>query len=119
MEFVIKDAVKLNDGRYSGTITRVGYRSEPYEYTDVYIKEEKSGLELKYGCPSNVVKDSKLGKLLSQFTDLKVGEKIDPEKVLVNKQVEFMVLNEKTDKGVFARIVDNSIRPTVKEEKVN
>jgi len=111
MELEVKEPVKLDDGKHSGRIIRVEYRDDPYNYTDVFIKEKKTDFELKYGAPTSLSKNTKLGKLLMQFTTLDVGSKIDPEKVLLSKDVTFMTIMEKTDKGEFVRIIDNSIKP--------
>lgn len=110
MEFEIKESVSLEDGRHEGVVSKIEYRTEPYQYTDIYIKEKKHEFELKYGCPSVVSERSKLGKLLGQFTELKKGEKIDPEKVLVDKEVTFMTMQERTNDGTFTRIVDGSVK---------
>ena len=118
MEFEVKEAVSLEDGKYEGIVSRIEYREEPYAYTDIFIKEKDSEMELKYGCPSRISTKSKLGKLIGQFHELQKGAKIDPEKVLLNKEVTFMVMQEKTNDGVFSRVVDESVKPKVTEEKV-
>lgn len=110
MEFEVKESISLEDGMHSGVVCKVMYRTEPYEYTDVYIKEQNSGYELKYGCPSVVSEKSKLGKLLMQFVKLDTGAKVDPEKVLLGKQVQFMTMQEKTKEGIFSRVVDGSVK---------
>jgi len=112
MEFEVKESRPLEDGKHNGKIVAVEYRDTPYEYTDVVIEEAKTKIKLKYGCPSIVSEKSRLGKLLLAFKlVLKVGEKIDPEKVLVGKEVVFMTLTEKTDKGEFSNIVAESVKP--------
>jgi len=114
MQFVVEAPKSLPEGKHRGEITRVDYRFEPYEYTDIYVKTKgKEGeIELKYGCPSKVTPQTKLGKLLKAFgADLKPGNKVDPEKILVGKKCEFMTINEETERGTFARIVDGSLKP--------
>lgn len=119
MEFEVRERIVLEDGRHEGTITRIEYRTEPYKYTDLFIKEEKSQLELKYGCPSNVSMDSKFGKLLGKFIELKPKMKIDPEKVLVGKEVVFMTMQEEgSDNKTYTRIVEGSLKPKVETENV-
>jgi len=106
-------------GVHSGEISRVEYRTEPYSYTDVFIKlKAKDGeeVELKYGAPSNVGTNTKLGKLLLAFEKIEIGSKVDPAKVLVGRKVSFQTLNETTAKGTYARIVVGSIKPVVEQK---
>lgn len=118
MEIEVKEAIHLDDGKHIGKITRVEYREEPYRYTDIYIEEDKTKLELKFGCPTSKSINSKLMKLLAKFVEIKSGITVNPESILVDKGVEFMTLVEQTEKGNFTRIVDGSVKPRVKEEKV-
>lgn len=111
MELEVKESVALEDGKHYGVVSRIEYKTEPYQYTDVFIKEKDTGFELKYGCPTTVSEKSKLGKLLSQFVKLEKGKLVDPEKVLLDKQVTFMTIQEETKDGTFNRVVDNSIKP--------
>lgn len=112
MEFKVEESKKLEDGKYVGTITHIEYRTEPFEYTDVFVTEKTTGIALKYGCPSRVSENSKLGKLLEKFVTLVVGSTVNPEKLLVNKEVSFMTMTERAKDGnEYARIVDNSIKP--------
>lgn len=117
VELEIKETKKIDEGKHTGKITRIEYRTEPYEYTDIFIQVDGDEIELKYGCPTNVSPQSKLGKLLSKFTVLVPGERVDPEKVLVGKRLQFMTVNEETEQGTFARIVGKSVRPVAKEKK--
>ena len=116
MEFEVKESKALEDGRHEGVITRVDYRTEPYKYTDVYIKESKTGYELKYGCPSDVSEKTKLGKLLFRFSPLTLGEMVNPETILVGKAVVFMSIQEENKQGNFTRVVDGSVKPLEKPE---
>lgn len=119
MELEIKESANLQDGQYHGVIDHVEFRTDPFEYTDVYIKEIKTGFILKWGAPTSVSEKTKLGKLLAKFVELKVGNKIDPEKVLTKgSEVIFMTINEKVDGHEYARIVDGSIKPLVTTEVV-
>ena len=111
MEIEVKETKNLEDGKHDGKVTRVEYRTEPFSYTDVYVKEKETEFELKYGAPTSLTAKSKLGKLLSNFIELKPGEKLDPEKVLVGKKVQFMTMVEKTMDGEFTKIVDGSLKP--------
>lgn len=111
VEFEVKQHVELKDGAYKGVISKIIYKEQPYAYTDIYIKEDKTELEICYGCPSDISIKTKLGALLAQFTDIVVGDALDPEKVLIGKKVEFMVQNTKTPKGEFVNVVSNSVKP--------
>ena len=116
MELEVKESISLEDGVHKGRIEKVEYRTEPFEYTDIFVKEETSGYSLKYGCPTIITEKSRLGKLLAKFTKVVAGLKIDPELVLVGECVEFMsILKERTDKqGEFTEIVEDSIKPVPK-----
>jgi len=120
MEMDVTEPLKLDEGRQEGEVTRLEYRETPYRYTDVYIREKTTQLELKYGCPTSGSVNGKLMKLLAKFQKVAAGMKIDPEKVLVGKEVVFMTQNEETKDGTFIRVVDNSVKPKteVKEEQV-
>ena len=111
MEIEMKKPLEIEDGVHTGAISRIEYRDTPYRYTDIFIKPEGLDAELKLGAPSNLSPNTKLGKLLLKFREIPFGEMVDPEKVLVGKKVQFQTLNEKTEKGVFARVVDNSVKP--------
>ena len=111
MEIKVVEPMNLEDGKHEGQVEKVEYRDEPYKYTDIFIKEKGSELELKYGAPTSSSTNSKLMKLLAKFGEIKAGQVVDPEKVLVGKEVVFMTLTEETEKGRFVRIVDGSIKP--------
>ena len=111
MELEVKKAIEIEEGKHQGEITKITRRLEPYDYVDVYIKMEDSDIELKYGCPTNLSPKSKLGRLVSQFKELKEGEKIEIEQTLVGKKVQFMTLNETKESGTFAKVVDDSVKP--------
>jgi len=118
MEFEVKEPICLAEGKHEGEITKIEYREEPYRYTDIYIKEKESGIELKYGCPTTGSINGKLMRTISKFQDVKAGMKVDPEKILIGKEVVFMTINEDTKEGTFIRIVENSLKPKTSEEKV-
>lgn len=114
MELEWKEPVKILEGTHKGKITKVVYREEPYEYTDVFIKLEDADVEIKYGCPTVLSENSKLGRLLKAFgVDAVAGTLIDPEKALVGQKVIFMTLNKKSKKdgNEYAEIVTDSIKP--------
>ncbi len=114
MELEWKEAVKIPDGNHTGVISKIIYRTEPYEYTDVYIKVDDSEIEIKYGCPTVLSDNSKLGRLLKAFgTKSVAGTILDPEKVLVGQKVQFMTIAKKGKGDIeYAEIVTDSIKPT-------
>lgn len=118
MEIEVKESIALEDGNHEGVVTRVEYREEPYSYTDIYIKEAKTGMELKYGAPTSSGVNTKLMKLLSKFGEVKPGITVDPEKIMVNKQVLFMTMQEEKGENTYSRIVDGSIKPAPSQDKL-
>lgn len=115
MELEWKESIQIQDGSHTGTVSKVEFRTEPYEYTDVYVKLEGLDVELKYSCPTNLSENSKLGRLLQSFGIAPTPKtKIDPEKVLVGQKVQFMTLTKKTKEGKeFSEIVEDSVKPVV------
>lgn len=115
-----KEAIKIPDGNHSGEITKVEERTEPFEYTDVFVKLDDFDVELRYGCPTVLSENSKLGRLMVTFGEgFEAGKKLNPEKVLVGKRVVFMTLTKQDkDKKEFSKIVDDSLKPEVTTEKV-
>lgn len=120
MELEYKEAIEIPEGKHSGEIRKIEYRTteEGYNYTDIYFSVDGiPEITLKYGCPTNLSANSKLGKLLQKFMELKTGEKYDIEKILVGEKVEYLTMNEIKKEGTFATVIDNSIKPTT-EQKV-
>lgn len=115
MELEWKEPIKIPDGNQTGTITKIVYRTDPYEYTDILVKLDSQDVEMKYGCPTILTENSKLGRLLKAFgTESKAGTKTDPEKVLVNQKVQFMTITKpKKDGKQFSEIVADSLKPSV------
>lgn len=112
-----KESIRIQKGEHTGIITRVKFKTEPYRYTDVFIKlddaEIDTDIELKYGCPTFLTSKSKLGRLMVAFGEqFKKGKKIKPAEVLIGQRVKFMTINKKDDDGrEYARIVEDSIEP--------
>lgn len=116
MEFEWKEPIDIPDGSHTGEITKVTYRTDPYEYTDVSVKPTEHDVELKYGCPSSLTPNTKLGRLMQAFgARSEKGSKIDPEKVLVGKQVQFMTMKKKSGDKEFTEIVEDSLKPLAAE----
>ncbi len=116
-----QEPIKIPDGRHTGKISKIEFRTEPYRYTDVFVKMDDSEFELKYGCPTILSENSKLGRLLITFgVNYEKGKKSKPKDVLVGKDVEFMTINRKNNDGkTFARIVEDSLKPLTKEEQIS
>lgn len=111
LEIEVKRPLQLDDGRHTGVIRSVKERKEPFHYVDIYIEvDNMDGARIKYGAPANLSPNTKLGKLLAQFTELRFGEKLDVERALLDQRVAFVSVNEATDRGTFARIADGSVK---------
>ena len=111
MEYEVKAPFEVKDGAHQGVIQSIEYRTEPYKYTDVLISIGED-IVLKYGCPSVVSNDSKLGKLLKAFgATLKPGEKVEDKKYLIGKKCVLMTLTEEKGDKKYSRIVDGSVKP--------
>ena len=109
-----KEPIKIPDGKHTGEIVAVEERHEPFEYTDVIVKLDEFDFEIKYGCPTSLSENTKLGKLLQTFGIAATpGEKTDPEMVLKGQKCELMTLTKKSKKdGIdYAEIVADSLKP--------
>ncbi len=117
MELKAEKAIKLDDGKYTGVIVGVEFREppdNPFAYTDIRIKENKTKLELKCGMPSKVTEDTTLGMFIENITGkpIEVGKDyVQVLEELEDTKVEFMVINKKTDKGKFCNIISSSVKP--------
>lgn len=117
-----KEPIKILDGKHTGEIVRVEEDHDPYEYTNVVVKLDDFDLEIRYGCPTTLSENTKLGKLLQVFgVSAAPGTKTDPEKVLKGKPCEFMTMMKKSKKdGIeYAEIVADSLKPKTSEEKTS
>jgi len=101
---------KIPDGKHAGVITNVTYREEPYEYTDIWVMVDSISLEMKYGVPTNLSPQTKLGKLMIDFgQQFELGKTIKPKEILMGKKVEFMTIM----KGDYSEIVEDSLKPLI------
>ena len=74
---------------------------------------------MKYGLPTSVTIESRLGRTLLAFgASLEIGGSVEPEKVFIGKGCTFLVTNEKTERGTFAKIVPNTLKPVDEEVPV-
>lgn len=110
MKIEVEESRSIEPGRHPAQIHKLEEREEPYHYVDVYFELEDAGTDIKMGCPAKITKNTRLGKLLETVGHhLKVGNMIDLGEVLVGKKVWLQTVNEKTENGVFARVMPESI----------
>ena len=113
MKARMKEYKPIEDGRHTGVVQELKYRTEPYSYVDIVIKEDLTGMEIKVGIPFNVSNTSTLGRVLEGFgLVIEDGKEIEIEDY-INKglKVSFVTITEKTEKGTFSRIVSESLKP--------
>jgi hypothetical protein len=117
MELEVKSAVYVEEGKHQGEITKVEYRHTPFEYTDIYIRVDGVDATLKYGVPTKLSPSTALGVLLTSFGQpLQIGQRIDPEKALVGKRCEFLVMTQVKGEKKYSEVVKNSLRPQPKDK---
>ncbi len=107
---------RVPDGSHTGVITSVSYRTEPYEYTDIFVKLDNYDIEIKYGVPTKLSPQTRLGKLMLEFGEkCELGKKINPQEILVGKKVQFMTIVKGNKDGLeYAEIVEDSLKPLSK-----
>ena len=106
------EPVRVPEGKHTGVISKVEYRYEPYEYTDIFIKLDEHDVEIKYGVPTKLSSQTRLGRLMIEFgCECKTGEKVNPAEVLTGKKVQFMTMLKLKDGNDYAEIVRDSLRP--------
>lgn len=115
-----KEPIQIPDGTHSGEIVRIEERIDPYEYTDIVIKPDGIEVELRYGCPSILSENSKLGRVMQNFGSIsKPGTKVDPQAFLKGKRCVFMTMMKKSKDGKeYAEIVPDSLKLGVETQKV-
>ncbi len=114
VEVDVKEAFKLPDGDHTGTIIKLGERTDPYKYIDILI-ELPDLHQVKVSFPNNVTPESKLGKCIQRFgTQLQIGTRISLEGIFVGKQCAFKSVAD----GQYAKIVGDSLVPVVTPAEV-
>lgn len=117
MEYQWKESINIPDGSHSGEITKIEERTEPYEYTDIFVRLDEHDVEIKYGCPSVLTPNSKLGLLLVAFGMQPVKEQTitteQLKEVFIGRKVELMTIKRKSKDGnkEFSEIVEGSLKP--------
>ena len=113
MEYVVKEVKLIEEGKHVGKIVEVVERktAKEFEYLDLVV-EMNEGFRLRVGYPASVGMDSLLGKALRLFgASLEVNGKINPEDVFVGKGCSFLIQHKTTERGTFANIVRDSLKP--------
>lgn len=105
---------RLEDGVHTGEIVEVLERTQPFAYVDFVIKvDDTDNLKLKFGCPASIVCDkdgtptSKLAKVCNVLGILEEETTIENA---IGKKIKFQTISEKTDAGVFSRIIVESVK---------
>ncbi|MCK5609468.1 hypothetical protein KAR91_46775 [Candidatus Pacearchaeota archaeon] len=109
-----KKTIDINNGKKTGKITKFTWRSKPYDYIDIHInfKNENDIIEIRAGFPAIISYNTKLGQLLLRFgKDFHENEDIDIEAILMGQIVIFDTFTEINDKGSFAKVKVDSIKP--------
>lgn len=111
MNIKVEPSKKIADGMHKGIIVSIGYRTEPYEYTDVEIEtDDKIVVAASY--PTFICPTSKLGRLLQRFGKiLEIGTDIDPETVLVGRPVFFQSTSEEKNGVRYSKVLTESVLP--------
>lgn len=120
-----RESVAIPEGKHTGKIEDVKVETrgkEGYEYLDVHVSVDGvtntkgEVINIKYGCPLDLTPNTKLGKLLMEFgvtkEEIEKGIAVDIESVLkTGSEIQFMCKDEKNDRGKFARIIDDTLKP--------
>ena len=108
----VEKVVEIPDGVHEGIITELEHRTDPFSYIDIHIKEKVTGAKVRVGFPGKITVGTGLGKFLTKMgIDLKVGVKVDLSKELLGAEVTFLTQNEESDKGIFARVLADTVQP--------
>jgi len=122
MELEWKQSIRIPDGNHVGEIKKIENRTEPYEYTDIMIKlDDVDDIEMKYGCPTVLSENSKLGRLMQLFgASIEVGKKLNIDNFLIGKRVKCVTITKKNQKSgkEFSEIVEDSLKPEVEIQNV-
>lgn len=112
--YTIKSGSGIEPGVHTGKI--VSYLEttrgkENWKYIDLGVSVDETDSELKFSVPQpkqgNINPKSDLGKLLAQFVKLEEDATIDPEQILIGKEIKFQTTDN--DKG-FSEILKETVR---------
>jgi len=114
----VEKGISIDDGAHKGKITKVEtkdveVKSGTATYLEIFILEEESGVELKAGMPFRVTENTSLGMVLANFgAELQEDLDIDIEEFIKpDMKVTFLTKTEKTPKGKFAVIINDTLKP--------
>lgn len=116
-----KELIEIKDGLHKGRICKVELFKGEYEYihigvspTDLIVPKNMETPVLKIGYPLALSVKSGLGKLLiASGLDIMTKENYtlkDLETQLLGKSIQFQTLTQKTDKGEFSNILQETIK---------
>jgi hypothetical protein len=116
-----KELIEIKDGLHKGRICKVELFKGEYEYihigvlpTDLIVPKNMETPVLKIGYPLALSVKSGLGKLLmASGFDIMTKENYtlkDLETQLLGKLIQFQTLTQKTDKGEFSNILQETIK---------
>ena len=102
-------------GEHEGEIIEVNYRDAPYKYTDVIMTtNKKENFSFKAGFPTNLVKGGALHTFVSKFKEIKEGDEVDIDEILIGQKVSYLVtpvVSKKDSSKTFHEVVKDSIEP--------
>ena len=112
MKIKVEESIKLEDGKHSGEIEDVEYKSpKGYNYMDLVIKTQikNKDVKVKVSYTHNITENSALGQLMIRFgAKLEVDKELEPEEFLTKgKKVEFQTVTE----GKYYNVVLESVKP--------
>lgn len=116
-----KELIDIKDGLHKGRICKVDLFKGEYEYihigilpTDLTVPKNMDTPVLKVGYPLALSTKSGLGKLLlASGFDIMTKEHYtlrDIEKQLLGKNIQFQTLTQKTEKGEFSNVIQETIK---------
>ena len=107
------EPIKIDDGKHTGIIREIDERKEPYAYIDIGIcfKQGDKEVMLKASYPDIISSGSKLGKLIKRMgIIMEPGKDVELD-IMKDKAVEFVTIAEETERGTFAKVVQDSVKP--------
>lgn len=112
IKLLVEKTKTVDEGKHTFYIVEVTERKEPYHYIDVHFRlDGVDGVVIKKGFSAKITQGTALGKLLeSAGSVLKIDTLTDVEEELVGKTGTLMTMNKVSEKGTFARIIDDSIK---------
>lgn len=130
---VYEGRTQIEEGKHEGTIQELKVRDVPYQgqtlqYLDIYVSIEDMDkkdnfiyeytdedgspqvMRLKTGTSTTISPKSKLGLILQQLGEYPEGKEKFNVLDLVGTRISYMTTNKETEKGVFAEILQNTMK---------